>query len=124
MPSFLIFAYSHFNFSLGSAFIHFAGLLFKLEACVRLQLNKKSVTSQLYQWSRCRKRAEPALLQEINFKQPRKGKLPKDPKTSQNLVQRFSVRLPVGIPDEKLAQLREISLNAASFTSLPRSKRD
>ena len=32
--------------------------------------------------------------------------------------------MPVGIPDEKLVQLREICPNAAIFTSLPSSKRD
>ena len=99
--------YSYFNFSIGSACSHLAGLLFKLEACVRLQLNKKSVTSQLCQWSRCRKRAEPALLLEINFKRPRKGHLPEEAKTSRNVKQRFSVRSPVGILDKKLAQLRK-----------------
>ena len=125
MPSLLIFTYSYFNFSLGSACSHLAGLLFKLEACVRLQLNKKSVTSQLCQWSRCRKRTEPAaLLQEINFKRPRKGQLPEETKTSRNVMQHFSVRSPVGISDEKLAQLREISPNAAIFTSLRSSKKD
>ena len=63
--------------------------------------------------SRCRKRAEPALLQEINFKRPRKGQLPEEPETLQNVVQHFSVRSPVGISDEKLVQLSEISPNAA-----------
>ena len=118
----MIFAYFYFNFSLGSACSHLAGLLFKLEACVRLQLNKKSVTSQLCQWSRCRKHAEPALLQEINFKLPRKGQLPEEPTTTQNRVQHFSVRSAVGIPAEKL-ELRELSSNAAIFTSLPSSER-
>ena len=124
MPSLLIFTYSYFNFSLGSACSHLAGLLFKLEACVRLQLNNKFVTSQLCQWSRCRKRTEPALLQEINFKRPRKGQLPEEAKTSRNVKQHFSVRSPVGISDEKLAQLKEISPNAAIFTSLRSSKKD
>ena len=107
MPSLLIFAYFYFNFSLGSACNHIDGLLFKLEVCVRLQLNKKFVTRQLCQWKRCRKRAEPALLQEINFKRPRKSQLLEEPKTSQNIVQHFSVRSAVGIPAEKLAELRE-----------------
>ena len=87
-------------------------------------MNKKSVTSQLCQWSRCQKYAEPALLQEINFKRPRKGQLPEEPKTSQNIMQHFSIRSRVRIPDEKLAKLRELSSNAAIFTSLPSSKRD
>ena len=40
------------------------------------------------------------------------------------MVQHFSVRSAVGIPDEKLAELREHSPNAAIFTSLPSSERD
>ena len=39
-------------------------------------------------------------------------------------MQHLKLRLPVGIPDEKLAQLTEISPNATIFTSLPSSKRD
>ena len=54
-------------------------------------------------------------MQEINLKRPRKGQLPEDPKTSQSTVQHFSVRSPVGIPDEKLAELRELSPNTATF---------
>ena len=119
----MIIAYFYFNFSLGSACSHLAGLLFKLEACVRLQLNKKSVTSQLCQWSWCRKHAEPALLLGINFKRPRKGQLPEEPTITQNRVQHFSVRSAIGIPAEKL-ELRELSPNAAIFTSLPSSERD
>ena len=120
----MIFAYFYFNFSLGSACSHLAGLLLKLEACVGLQLNKKFVTSQLCQWSWCRKRADPAFLQELNFKRPRKGQLPEEPKTSQNIVQHFSLRSAAGIPAEKLAELRELSPNAAIFTSLPSIERD
>ena len=120
----MIFAYFCFHFSRGSTYSQLAGLFFKLEACVRLQLNKKSVTSQLCQWSWCQERAEPAWLHEINFKPPRKGQLPKEPKTSQNIVQHFSVRSAVGIPNEKLAELRDLSPNAAIFTSLLISKRD
>ena len=45
-----------------------AALLFKLEACVRIQQNKTAVTSQLCAWNRSRKRAEPAMLQNIDFK--------------------------------------------------------
>ena len=39
-------------------------------------------------------------------------------------MQHLKLRSPVGIPDEKLAQLTEISPNATIFTSLPSSKRD
>ena len=64
------------------------------------------------------------MLQEVNFKLSRKGQLPEELKTSQNMVQHFSVRSTVGIPDEKLAELRELSPNAAIFTSFPSSERD
>ena len=54
------------------------------------------------------------------FKRPRKGKLTEDAKTSRNVIH-FSVRLPVGIPYEKLGK---ISQSTAIFTSLPSSKID
>ena len=47
-----------------------AALLFKLEACVRIQQNKTAVISQLCAWNRSRKRAELAMLQNIDFKRP------------------------------------------------------
>ena len=39
------------QFSHGSACSHVGGLLFKLETCVGLQLNKKSVLSSFYLWN-------------------------------------------------------------------------
>ena len=47
-----------------------AALLFKLEAYVRIQQNKTAVRNQLSAWNRSRKRAEPAMLQNIDFKRP------------------------------------------------------
>ena len=64
------------------------------------------------------------MLQEVNFKVSRKSQLPEELKSSQNIVQHFSVRSTVGIPDEKLAELRELSPNVTIFTSLPSSERD
>ena len=61
---------------------------------------------------------EPAFLQEVNFKQPRKGKLPEESKTLQNVVQHFSVGLPAGIPDEKLAQLKRNFSKCCNFYNL------
>ena len=63
-------------------------------------------------------------MKEINIKRPRKGQLPKEAKTSGNVLQHFSLRLPARMSDEKLVQLREISPNAAIFISLPSSKID
>ena len=54
---------------------HVAALLFKLEACVIIQQNKKAITSQICAWNRSRKRAEPAMLQNINFKRPKKEQI-------------------------------------------------
>ena len=51
---------------------HVTVLLFKLEACVRNQQNKTAVTSQLWAWNRSRRKAEPAMLQNIDFKRPKK----------------------------------------------------
>ena len=59
-------------FSLGSACSHVTALLFNLEACTRLQLNKGAVASKLCQWSRSSKSAEPDILKNIDFKRPKK----------------------------------------------------
>ena len=56
------------HFRQGSACTPLAAVLFKLEACVRNNLNKVAVTSMLCRWNRSCKNAELALLQMINFK--------------------------------------------------------
>lgn len=57
----------------GSACSHLASLLFKLQACVQLELSKEvACTSQLCTWNRSRTKAEPAPLKSINFNRPRK----------------------------------------------------
>ena len=52
-----------------------AALLFTLEACVRIQANKVAVTSKLCACNRSRKKAEPSMLQNINFKSSVKHRL-------------------------------------------------
>ena len=59
-------------FSLGTSCSRVAALLFSLEACTRLQLNKGATASKLCQWSRSSKSAEPDILKNINFKRPKK----------------------------------------------------
>ena len=54
---------------------HVAAILFKLEACGIIQRNKTAVTSQLCAWNRSEKKTEPAMLQNINFKRPKKEQI-------------------------------------------------
>ena len=113
---YLIFAF----FRQGSACSHIAALLFKLEACVRNDLNKMAVTSMLCQWNRSRKSAEPALLQVIDFKKPKKDQLPHPNKTVENPVYCYSVcaeNSTKSITPEKIAELKNIMPKAVYFTS-------
>ena len=71
---YLIFSIS--IFSIGSVCSHVAALLFKLEACTLLQLNKASVTSKLCQCNRLMKSAEPDIFKNVNFKRPKKEDFP------------------------------------------------
>ena len=61
---------------LGSAYSHVAAVLFRLQACVQLGMNKKACTSKLCQWNVSRRMADPVPLQQMSFKRPRKGDLP------------------------------------------------
>lgn len=47
-------------------------MLFKLQACTELKLNKVACTSKLCSWKKSRKRAYPAPLKKISFKRPKK----------------------------------------------------
>ena len=57
-----------------------------------MQGNKISVTSQLCAWNRSRKSAEPALLENINFKRPKKGQLPSADNVNTDACAHYSVR--------------------------------
>ena len=48
-----------------------AALLFKIQACTQLDLNKVAFTSKLCAWKKSRKRAHPAPLKEMCFKRPK-----------------------------------------------------
>ena len=114
----LIIIKSFYFFSLGSACSHVAALLFKLEACCRIQENKSAVTSQLCKWNRSRKSAEPSLLKNINFKRPKKDDLPQEP-LDKNAEANYTMKRfhssQVSIPIEKIKQLKQIVPNAAFF---------
>ncbi|XP_057309027.1 uncharacterized protein LOC130647255 [Hydractinia symbiolongicarpus] len=107
---------------LGSACSHLAALLFKLEACARLQLNKIAVTSELCRWNQTRKCAEPELLKKINFKRPRRGDLPQETSNNKTVEQNYTVgnfhSAQFKINRNKLRELQEVMPTASFFTSV------
>ena len=101
---------------------HAAALLFKLETCTQLELNKTASTSELCAWKRSRKQAEASPLKKIDFTRPKVGSLPKEfPSCGQS-------ECPYSYSDPslnensdnsiKLNQLKLIAPNAAIFTSI------
>ena len=111
-----------FIIRLGSACSHVAAVLFKLQACVQLGMNKKACTSKLCQWNVSRRKADPVPLQQMSFKRPRKGDLPEvldlfeDPEPccfKDPLLNNVSEKR-----KRKIAELRSIVPNAAVFTSI------
>ena len=110
---------------LGSAYSHVAAVLFRLQACVQLGMNKKACRSKLCQWNVSRRKADPVPLQQMSFKRPRKGDLPEvlgsleDPEPFS-----FKDRLPNNISEKrksKIAELRSIVPKAGCllvFTSI------
>ncbi|XP_047140341.1 uncharacterized protein LOC124815619 [Hydra vulgaris] len=104
---------------LGSVCSHVAALLFKLEACVRIQANKVAVTSKLCVWNRSRKKAEPSMLQNINFKRPMKNQLPFSTQNIKNPKRNYSFsENVVKFSNNSLHKLRAIAPEAAFFTSV------
>ena len=106
---------------------HVTVLLFKLEACVRNQQNKTAVTSQLWAWNRSRRKAEPAMLQNIDFKRPKKELIvPAEINNKVDPETNFSLSalsfLKSAALQTKLQELKDIAPNAAIFTSFPIQK--
>ena len=98
-----------------------------MEACVRIQQNKTAVTSQLCAWNRSRKRAEPAMLQNINFKRPKKEQIvPAEINNKVHPETHFS--LPASsfpksaVLQTKLQELKDIAPKAAIFSCSPIQK--
>lgn len=58
---------------LGSACSHLAALLFKLQACALMELNKVACTSKVCESNAARKKAYPVPLKNLDFKRPNKG---------------------------------------------------
>ena len=67
-------------FRLVSVCSHVAALLFKLQACTKLGLNKVACTSTLCSWKKSCQKATTVPLKKINFSRPKNGqKLPSIP---------------------------------------------
>ena len=111
-----------FIIRLGLACSHVAAVLFKLQACVQLGMNKKACTSKLCQWNVSRRKADPVPLQQMSFKRPRKGDLPEvvDPFED---PEPFSFKDPLlnnvsGKRKRKILELQSITPKAVVFTSI------
>ena len=108
---------------MGCACSHVAALLFKLQACTILELNKVASTSKLCSWKKSRQRAHPAPLTQISFKRPKKTDLVPDVITDvPHQLPSFSVRWDVIENDietkEKLLELKKLSPNAVVLKSV------
>ena len=106
---------------------HVAALLFKLEAYVRIQQNKTAVTSQRCAWNRSRKKAEPAMLQNINFKRHKKEQIvPAEVNNKVHPEARFSLSASSfsksAVLQTKFQELKAIAPNATIFSSFPIQK--
>ena len=106
---------------MGSDSSHIAVLLFKLEACCRIQENKSTVTSQLCKWNRSRKSDEPSSLIYINFKRPEKDDLLQEP-LDENGEAKYAVKRfrssQVSISLENFQQLKQLVPNAPFFKTV------
>ena len=111
-----------FIIRLGSACSHVVAVLFKLQACVQLGINKKACTSKLCQWNVSRRNADTVPLQQMSFKCPRKGDLPEVLDTFED-PEPFSFKDPLlnnvsKKRKRKIAELRSIAPKAVVFTSI------
>ena len=115
-------------YSLGSVCSHVGALLFKLQACSQLGLNKTAPTSLLCAWNRSRKNVEAAPLKNIDFSRPKKRGLPKEFPSSKQTEAPFSSSDPstsgITSTEDKLKELRKIAPSAAIFTSLAKDYDD
>ena len=98
-------------------------VLFKVQACTELKLNKTACTSKLCEWKRSRKRAYPAPLKVLNFKRPKKtDTCPKFESPFAEKLNGFSspdpVKFVTGKDLQRLEKLREIDSKAAVFTNI------
>ena len=114
--------YFIFIIRVGSACSHVEAVLFKLQACVQLGMNKKAYTSKPCQWNVSRRKVDPVPLQQMSIKCLRKGNLTEildpfeDPKP-------FSFKDPLlnNVSEKrkrKIAELQSIAHKGVVFTSI------
>ena len=108
-------------FRLGATCSHFAALLFKLQACTLLELNKVASTSKLCAWNKSRKQVETAPLVNISFNRSKGGELvPNTVPNDIDELRHFCTVNPVRNSEkirQKLLELKQIAPNAAVLTS-------
>ena len=104
-------------FRLGAACSHFAALLFKLQACTLLELNKVASTSKLCAWNKSRKQVETAPLVNISFNRSKGDELV--PNNIDELGPFCTVDPVRNLAKlrQKLLELKQIAPNAAVLTS-------
>lgn len=118
-----------FLYRLGSVCSHAAALLFKLQACAQLELNKVACTSKLCSWKKSRRHAAAAPLKNIDFSRPKKsGLLPIPSLGTDQLEKPFSSPDPKKCTNTKiklkLKELKKIAPKAAIFTSIESSSEE
>ena len=107
---------------LGSACSHVAAVLFKLQACAQLGINKKGYRSKLCQRNVSKRKADPVPLQQMSIKRPGKGDTP-------DVLDPFEDPEPFSFKDpllnyvskkrkRKISQLPSIAVKATVFTSI------
>ena len=95
-----------------------AALLFKVEASIRLGLNKVASTSHLCAWNKSRRQVDPAPLELINFSRPKKNEnIPKE-KTNIVIEPHYSIKdISINLA-RNLSTLKEISPTSAVLSNV------
>ena len=110
-----------FNSRLDSACSHLAALLFKLQACSMMDLNKVACTSKLCAWKKSRTQANPAPFLAINFRRPKNNDLVASASNDEVNIKSHCSRDPKRLPElvrNKFIQLKEIAPKAAVLSSV------
>ena len=108
-----------FNSRWGSECSHLAALLFKLQACSMMDLNKAACTSKLCAWKKSRTQANLAPLSAINFRRPKKFDLVPSVSNDKANMKSYCSRDPRKLPElvrNKFIQLKEIAPKAAALS--------
>ena len=86
---------------------HVAALLFKIDASMRLELNKVASTSQLCSWNKSRRQVDPAPLQLINFSHPKRHENKPKEKSNVDIQSHYSITNINSELMENLVKLKE-----------------